>query len=152
LTEKALLSARRDSAMMAGSCEITALRPGYAGFKREPIVSWTAQTTVERHNDAISAARRLAMRDMAEEIERSVHQAYEILLLKGPHGVLDRPNEQGLKRIFLRRSENPDAWRVMAREWRQEGGLSLPLVARLPLCGARCDADVQRRLPETEQP
>jgi len=39
-------------------------------------------------------------------------------------------------------------WRVMAREWGQEGGLSLPLVTWLPLCGARCDAAVQRRLPE----
>lgn len=114
VTDKALRVARRECSMMAGTYEVTGLRPGSQSFERTPLVSWSPQTAVERHDEAITSGMRLAMREMVDEIERSILQAYEILLLRGPHCVLERPTERGLKRVYERRDENPDAW---SRAW-----------------------------------
>ncbi|EDM72283.1 hypothetical protein RAZWK3B_08536 [Roseobacter sp. AzwK-3b] len=114
VTDRALCASRCDAAMMAGTYEVTGLRPGAKNFERTPLVAWSPQTAVERHDAALSSAMRLAMREMVDEIERSALQAFEILLLKGPHSVLERPTERGLKRIYQRRAENPDGW---AKSW-----------------------------------
>lgn len=123
VTDKALRAARRDCATMAGTYDVTGLRPGAQSFGRTPLVSWSPQTAVERHDEAIASGMRLAMRDMVDEIERSILQAYEILLLRGPHCVLERPTERGLKRVYQRRDENPDgwdrAWSSFMTKWRK---------------------------------
>jgi hypothetical protein len=124
VADRALRSARQACTTMPDPYDIAGIRPGEAGYQRRPLVSWSPSEAETAHEQAIDLVTRLALRDLVEMIEQSILQAHEIMLLSHPHALLEQPDAKGLKRLYERRLDNPDAWQKswtkFIAKWRRD--------------------------------
>jgi len=124
VADRALRSARQACTAMSDPYDIAGIRPGEAGYQRRTLVSWSAVEAESAHEQAIDMVTRLALHDLVDMIEQSILQAHEIMLLSHPHILLEQPDTKGLKRLYERRFDNPEAWRKswtkFIAKWRRD--------------------------------
>lgn len=110
IAQRALTTAEQQCRTMAEQVEIEGIRSNESGFRRTVIASWTGLEAQEEHAHASDMVTRLAMCELIGVIQRIVAEAYRLFLWDNPSLLLDSPETQGLKRLFSRRLEKPDAW------------------------------------------
>jgi hypothetical protein len=89
---------------------IEGIRPCESGFRRTVIASWDGPKAQEEHVQAADMLTRLAMCELIGVIEQILTEAYRLFLWGNPMVLIDKPENQGLKRLYSRRLDKPAAW------------------------------------------
>lgn len=124
VTDRALGVAKSGCSEMAGTFDIAGIRAVGDGFARKPLASWARRRAEHEHSQAAVMAARFAMVELVGVIEESLFGAYELFLSQNLYLVIDKPQNNGLKRLHARRFDKPEAWtkswNIHMRKWRHD--------------------------------
>lgn len=124
VTDRALGVAKSGCSEMVGTFDIAGIRAVGGDFDRKPLASWARRRAEHEHSQAAVMAARLAMVELVGVIEESLFDAYELFLSQNLYLVIDKPQNNGLKRLHARRFDKPEAWmkswNIHMRKWRHD--------------------------------
>lgn len=114
ITNRALATGGRQCRNTVGNIPIEGIRSGESGFKRSVLASLTPSRAEAEHAQAADMLARLTLYELIGVIEQIVIKSYRLFLFENPYLLSDCWENDGMKRLFSRRVEKPEAWQ---RSW-----------------------------------
>lgn len=110
LADHALAMGERHCRDTVSNIEIEGIRLEESGFNRTVIASLNPSQAAAEQSRAAEMLARLAMCELIGLIEETLIKAYRLLLFENPCLLTHSWENGGIKRLFSRRAEKPEAW------------------------------------------